>query len=161
MFQSQADMSGGYLEPGMGVRVRKNFKFERWESGWRCVAAEMSPVDQAWFLNKPAKREIDWGERSQGTVGPQGQPPCPGSYNAATWTSCFGTRTFQGGDTYVGEWMNGKMNGQGTYTFMMGWKFVGQFKDDQRHGQGIEYRYDGSVRLSGTWNQGKHLREPK
>lgn len=54
MYQSQADMDGGYLEPGRGLRIRKKFKFEHWESGWRCAEAQMDPVDQMWFVNTPA-----------------------------------------------------------------------------------------------------------
>lgn len=54
MYQSQADMAGGYLEPGRGLRIRKKFKFEHWESGWRCAEAQMNPVDQMWFVNTPA-----------------------------------------------------------------------------------------------------------
>jgi len=48
MYQSQADMSGGYLEPGRGLRVRKNFKFEKWESGWRCAEQSMRPLMLVW-----------------------------------------------------------------------------------------------------------------
>ena len=51
MYQAQADMDGGYLEPDRRLRVRKNFKFERWESGWRRATGTMSPIEKAWFLN--------------------------------------------------------------------------------------------------------------
>jgi hypothetical protein len=43
-------------------------------------------------------------------------PPCPGSYDNNTWTNCQGTITWAGGDKYVGEWKDGKWDGQGTYT---------------------------------------------
>lgn len=66
MYQSQADMDGGYLEPGRGLRVRKKFKFERWESGWRCAEAQMSPIDQAWFLNTaPPAQQPQAGRQDQ------------------------------------------------------------------------------------------------
>jgi hypothetical protein len=48
MYQSQADMAGGYLEPNRGLRVRKNFHFEKWESGWRCAEQSMSPLMLVW-----------------------------------------------------------------------------------------------------------------
>ena len=41
---------------------------------------------------------------------------------------------------YVGEWKNGKKEGQGTFTYGKGkWegeKYEGEFKDGYRHGQG-------------------------
>lgn len=51
MYQSQADMEGGYLEPGWQLKVRKTFKFEHWESGWRCAATQMIPLDLIWPIN--------------------------------------------------------------------------------------------------------------
>ncbi len=62
-------------------------------------------------------------------------PLCEGS-NADNWTNCFGTMTWADGDKYVGEFKNGKRNGQGTYTFADGDKYVGEFKDDKKHEQG-------------------------
>jgi hypothetical protein len=60
-------------------------------------------------------------------------PPCPdyGNYN-----DCFGTGAFTNGGKYVGEWKDGKGNGQGTYTYANGDKYVGQFKYGVRNGQG-------------------------
>jgi len=58
-----------------------------------------------------------------------GLPFCPGSptdnYNGTkTWTDCFGTLNVTvgewDGDKYVGEWKDGKRNGQGTGTFAGG-----------------------------------------
>ena len=84
-------------------------------------------------------------------------PACQGS-DIARWNNCVGTTTSangnkyvgefkdgklngQGtvtsdkGDIYVGEWKDGKLNGQGTYTFASGNKYVGEFKDGKRNGQ--------------------------
>ena len=58
-------------------------------------------------------------------------PPCRGSYH-----NCFGTVTFASGNKYVGEYRNGKRNGQGTFTFANGDKHVGEWRDDKRNGQG-------------------------
>ena len=85
-------------------------------------------------------------------------PACKGS-DASRWSNCVGTVTHangeryvgefkdgkyngQGtlttanGDIYVGEWKDDRRNGQGTYTFVSGYKYVGEFKDDKANGQG-------------------------
>jgi len=46
--------------------------------------------------------------------------PCPGSYNAATWTNCVGEVTYANGEKYVGEWREGYQHGQGTRTLSDG-----------------------------------------
>lgn len=104
-------------------------------------------------------------------------PPCPGSYNAATWNNCVGdvtwpsgdkyvgafkdgkrngqgTYAFSNGQKYVGEFNDGNMNGQGTYTFPTGQKFVGEFSNGKGNGQGTEYRADGTILRSGVWANG-------
>ena len=77
-------------------------------------------------------------------------PYCPGSPTnsgptAFSWTDCFGILTVGSGDwagyKYVGEWRNGKQNGQGTVTFSApsphaGLKYVGEYRDGKPHGQG-------------------------
>ena len=54
-----------------------------------------------------------------------------------------GTLTYTDGRMYEGEWKNGKQNGQGTETFPDGGKYVGEYKDGLRHGQGTTTFYDG------------------
>ena len=39
-------------------------------------------------------------------------------------------------DKYVGEWKDGKMNGNGTYTHAKGDKYVGEWKDGKMNGNG-------------------------
>lgn len=51
---------------------------------------------------------------------------------------------------YVGEWKDGKMNGQGTYTWASGEKYVGEWKDNLKHGQGI-YTQPNGVRYVGEF----------
>ena len=48
---------------------------------------------------------------------------------------------------YIGNWLDGKMHGQGTYIYGDGDKYEGEWKDDKRHGKGtITYRgADGEV----------------
>jgi len=65
-------------------------------------------------------------------------PACQGS-DAKRWSNCFGSWTASNGDKYVGEYKDGKRNGQGTYTFANGDKYVGEFKDDNYNGQGTYY----------------------
>ncbi len=84
-------------------------------------------------------------------------PACQGS-EVSRWSNCVGTNTsisgnkyvgefqdgkpngqgtvtFENGNKYVGEWKYGKINGQGTYTFANGNKYVGEYKDGKRNGQ--------------------------
>uniref|UniRef100_UPI003F6A2C60 trypsin-like peptidase domain-containing protein n=1 Tax=Pseudemcibacter sp. TaxID=2943293 RepID=UPI003F6A2C60 len=44
--------------------------------------------------------------------------------------------TITDGSHYVGEYKNGKGNGQGTHTLVNGQKYVGEFKDNSYFGQG-------------------------
>ena len=69
-----------------------------------------------------------------------------------------GTATFPSGSKYVGEFKDGKYNGQGTYTFANGSKYVGEFKDDKRHGQGTYYASNGSIIGQGIWTDGSFVR---
>jgi len=45
---------------------------------------------------------------------------------------------YANGNKYVGEYKDGKRNGEGTYTFVDGNKFVGEYKDGKRSGQGTD-----------------------
>jgi hypothetical protein len=47
----------------------------------------------------------------------------------------YGTYVYRG-VKYVGEFKNGKYNGQGTKTYPDGEIYVGEFKDNQRNGRG-------------------------
>jgi hypothetical protein len=109
-------------------------------------------------------------------------PPCPWArHDAATWTNCVGEWTFLGGAKYVGEFKDGKRNGQGTLTLPNGEKYVGAFRDGVRHGQGTytwpdgrkyvgeykdgmyngqgtEYSADGTILQSGIWENGVFVR---
>jgi hypothetical protein len=55
-----------------------------------------------------------------------------------------GSVTFDGGNKYVGEWKDGKFNGQGTYNWVSGEQYVGEFKGGRRHGQGNATYADGN-----------------
>ena len=47
----------------------------------------------------------------------------------------YGIESKWAGDKYVGQWKNGKYNGQGTYTSKKN-KLEGEWKDGKMHGQG-------------------------
>ena len=54
---------------------------------------------------------------------------------------------------YVGEYKNGKKDGNGTYTEADGDKYVGPYKDGERHGQGTHTDADGTIE-TGEWVNG-------
>ena len=62
-------------------------------------------------------------------------PACKGS-DASRWSNCVGTFTHANGERYVGEFKDGKYNGQGTLTTANGDIYAGEWKDDRRNGQG-------------------------
>ena len=69
-----------------------------------------------------------------------------------------GTREFDDGTKYVGEFKDGKRHGQGTATFPAqggllkspGGKYAGEWKDDLMHGQGAKTWDDGG-KFVGEW----------
>ena len=71
---------------------------------------------------------------------------CINGYGTYTLTSGINA-----GSKYVGEWKDGKENGQGTYTWVSGniWlngnKYVGEFKDAKRNGLGTYTFANGTV----------------
>eukprot|EP01012_Entosiphon_sulcatum_P065106 TRINITY_DN93968_c0_g1_i1.p1 TRINITY_DN93968_c0_g1~~TRINITY_DN93968_c0_g1_i1.p1 ORF type:complete len:787 (-),score=56.93 TRINITY_DN93968_c0_g1_i1:59-2419(-) len=61
-------------------------------------------------------------------------------------------KVFQNGDTYRGEWENGKMEGYGTYLYANGTKYDGLFHDNAKEGFGIMQCTNGA-RYEGEWMQ--------
>ena len=64
------------------------------------------------------------------------------------------SKTFSDGSTYVGEWKNGKMNGQGTFTSKTGSTYVGEWRNNKKHGRGT-YRYPDGSKVDGIWRNDK------
>ena len=64
------------------------------------------------------------------------------------------TKTFADGSKYVGEWRDGKMNGQGTHTGADGSNYVGEWKDDLPNGQGTKTLANGA-KYEGEFMDGK------
>jgi hypothetical protein len=78
---------------------------------------------------------------------------CPGSYNAATWTNCFGETTRPSGIKFAAEFRGGKPM-QGTATFPNGDKYVGEFSDGTQHGKGT-MTWANNLKYSGDWRNGE------
>ena len=72
-----------------------------------------------------------------------------------SWTNCSATVTRTDGNKYVGEFKDGKLNGQGTYTYPNGDKYVGEWNDNKRHGQGI-YTVANGNKYVGEWKDNKY-----
>ena len=81
-------------------------------------------------------------------------PSCQGS-DTKNWNKCQGAHTFSNDSKYVGEWKDGKRNGQGTLTFPSGSKYVGEFKNSKQHGQGT-YTFASGMKYIGEWRDGKY-----
>ncbi len=62
--------------------------------------------------------------------------------------------TYADGDKYVGDFRDNVFNGQGTYTYADGGEYVGEFHDDKIHGQGTEILSDGTKYI-GEYRDGK------
>jgi antitoxin component YwqK of YwqJK toxin-antitoxin module len=89
-------------------------------------------------------------------------PACEGRM-PTSWTNCFGTFATFLGNKYVGEFKDGRFNGQGTFFYFandqfQGNKYVGAWKDAKRDGQGILYASNGSVINQGIWADDKFVR---
>ena len=54
------------------------------------------------------------------------------------------------GESYNGEWKDGKKHGMGIYTWADGSFYNGEWKEDKRHGMGIYTWADGSF-YNGEW----------
>ncbi|WP_372367338.1 TIR domain-containing protein [Candidatus Uabimicrobium sp. HlEnr_7] len=60
---------------------------------------------------------------------------------------------------YEGEWKSNRKHGKGVQYTPTGCKYVGQFKEGVRHGYGIEYGPEGEVWNSGTWKNGRIIKD--
>ena len=68
------------------------------------------------------------------------------------WTNCQGTAISPKGGKYIGEFYNGKFNGQGIFA-EAGRKYIGQYKNHKRHGLGT-YAYANGDIYVGEWKKG-------
>ena len=63
-----------------------------------------------------------------------------------------GTYEYNNG-TYVGEYKDGNMHGQGTFTSTKGTQYVGAWKHGKMHGEGT-YTWSSGSRYEGTYSLG-------
>jgi hypothetical protein len=133
---------------------------------------------QTGVANNEERRKLDADRQVQSKL-----PPCPKDTNPK-WSNCFGAYTTPNGAKYVGEFKDGKYNGQGTFTMTNGGKYVGEFrnglidgqgiftdsngtsytgeyKDFKRHGKGFMTYPDGSTAKEGIWADDKFVRAEK
>lgn len=67
----------------------------------------------------------------------------------------YGRKKFKDGRNYVGEFLNGNIQGKGTIQYANEDVYTGDFVDNKKHGEGIyEWKTRGSV-YTGTWKDGK------
>lgn len=81
-------------------------------------------------------------------------PACMG--DVSTWNECTGTQDLPDGRKYVGEFRNGKFDGQGTLTWKDGDQYVGDFKAGIRDGNGSITLLK-KAKFSGRWVGGKFV----
>lgn len=63
-----------------------------------------------------------------------------------------GTYKFDNGDTYTGNWVNGKRTGYGRYDWVDGSYYVGNFKDDLLEGEG-DYTAKDGTKMTGLFRE--------
>ena len=63
------------------------------------------------------------------------------------------SHTWGDGNTYVGEWKDGKPHGKGTATYVVLGRYVGTFKKGKQHGRG-EANYVDGRKYVGEWKDG-------
>ena len=80
-------------------------------------------------------------------------PACQGS-DILKWTNCFGIESPFKNDKYLGEFKDGRWNGNGTYIFADGRQYVGEWRNYRYNGLGIEYDKNGIVITSGMYRDG-------
>jgi hypothetical protein len=67
----------------------------------------------------------------------------------------YGTYIFEGGEKYIGSWVQGTYNGQGTFYLSNGDKYIGEFDNGTYEGQGTYIFASDGRKYVGHWNKGK------
>lgn len=61
------------------------------------------------------------------------------------------------GDSYIGNFKNGLINGKGVYKNYKGDKYTGYFFNGKKHGFGKLVDKNGNLIVSGYWNMDKFI----
>jgi hypothetical protein len=67
-----------------------------------------------------------------------------------------GSMTWTGGTSYSGSFKNNQLDGYGTCTWKNGNKYAGNWKNDKQDGKGV-YFYSDGTKKGGTWENGEFL----
>lgn len=78
-------------------------------------------------------------------------PLCQGE-EISRWSNCLGEVSFKDGESYVGEFKNGKFHGQGIALFKNNAGYDGQWKDGMFDGFGT-YKYENGGKYVGEWKR--------
>ncbi len=68
-----------------------------------------------------------------------------------------GVLLFAGGDRYIGQFHDGKMDGEGIFYYFNGGRYDGQWSQGQPNGEGVRIMPDGD-RRQGIWEMGKFIK---
>ena len=86
-------------------------------------------------------------------------PACQGEVR--NWDQCVGRQVFKSGESYFGEFKQGRFDGYGTFsgggTKWYAYKYVGEFRGGMQEGRGVQTFRDGRV-LSGEWKNNSLLK---
>lgn len=68
---------------------------------------------------------------------------------------------YPNGDSYIGQFKNGQLHGQGVFYWADGDRYEGEYRDGKKHGQGVYYwaggkRYEGEFKNDKSNGQGVH-----
>jgi hypothetical protein len=78
-------------------------------------------------------------------------PLCQGE-EISRWSNCLGEVSFKDGESYMGEFKNGKFHGQGIALFKNNAGYDGQWKDGMFDGFGT-YKYENGGKYVGEWKR--------
>ena len=100
------------------------------------LAGELSPILKIETVPVPVTKTHTQDDEIISESSGSDSPEC--SNSAEVWHDCFGTKTYENGDKYVGDFEDNKKHGEGTYTWVNEDKYVGEWKDNKQHGQGTK-----------------------
>ncbi len=106
------------------------------------------------------------GSKEGGTETQKQLPLCKGSYSKVRWTDCRGVkREYNGphfiGQSYEGDFKEGRPHGHGDMRYHDGTRFVGVFEMGVRDGAGTEYAKNGDLIREGYWRAGVLVKTTK
>ncbi len=84
---------------------------------------------------------------------------CPSENSTRTWNNCIGAIRVSSGDTYKGEFRDGKPNGRGTFHFLAdnqfkGDRYEGELRGGEANSRGVYIHANGN-RYEGEFREGK------